>query len=47
MLLVAGDFNAGSGSSFPVAILMRASFIMVFATALEETLKVHEIFRID
>ena len=39
-----------SGSSFPVVVLMSASFIIAldgFATALEETFKVLEIFRND
>ena len=39
--------RGNSGSSFPVAVLMRASFILVFATALEETFKVYNIFQID
>ena len=42
--------RGNSGSSFPVAVLMRASFNIVldgFATALEETLKVLEIVCID
>ena len=43
--------TGNSGSSVPVAVLMRASFIRVldgfFATALEETFKVLKIFRID
>ena len=39
-----------TGSSFPVVVRMRDSFIIAlegFATALEETFKVLEIFRID
>jgi hypothetical protein len=42
--------RCNSGSSIPVAVLMRARFIIlfiVFITALEETLKVPEIFQID
>ena len=42
--------RGNSVSCFPVAVLMRASFIIAldgFATALEETLKVLEMFRID
>jgi hypothetical protein len=38
--------RGNSGSSFPVAVLMRTSFIVVldvFATALEETFNVLEI----
>jgi hypothetical protein len=42
--------RGNSGSSFPVAVLMRASLIKeldgFFATALEETFKVLEMFRI-
>jgi hypothetical protein len=54
---VAGNSNelilysrGSSGSSFPVAVLMRGSFIIVldgFVTALEETFKVLEMLRID
>ena len=39
-----------SGSSFPVAVFMRASFIIAFdgfTTTLEETSKILEIFRIN
>ena len=42
--------RGNSGSSFPVAVLRRVSFIIVldgFATALEETFKVLNIFWID
>jgi hypothetical protein len=42
--------RGNSGSSFPVVVLMRASFIIAldgFTTALEETSKVLEIIRID
>ena len=42
--------RGNSGISFPVAVLMRASFIIVldsFSIALEETFKVLEMFRID
>ena len=42
--------RGNSGSSFPVLVLMRASFIIAldgFATALEETFKVLDIFQID
>ena len=53
----AGYFNelilysrGSSGSSFPLAVLLRASFIIAldgFATALEETFNVLEMFWID
>ena len=42
--------RGNSGSYFPVAVLTRANFIiaqLVFATALEETFKVLEMFHID
>ena len=42
--------RGNSGSYFPVAVLMRVSFIialMVFVTALEDIFKVIDIFQID
>ena len=52
MISEAGNSNdlilcsrGNSGPSIPVAVLMRASFIIVFATALEEN--VLDVFHID
>jgi hypothetical protein len=39
--------RGNSGSSVPVAVLMRASFIIAWSIALEETFEVLEMFRID